>query len=66
MRREDRGHRLGLRIKVANLRMLQSRSPETPRIYTFNAESNTHMLAVNTRLGFRVTARMGELQKKLG
>lgn len=66
VRREDRGHRLGLRIKVANLRMLQSRSPETPRIYTFNAESNTHMLAVNTRLGFRVTARMGELQKKLG
>lgn len=65
VRREDRGHRLGLRIKLENLRMLQEHSPETPRIYTFNAESNTHMLAVNTRLGFRVTARMGELQKKL-
>jgi GNAT superfamily N-acetyltransferase len=65
VRREDRGHRLGLRIKLENLRMLQEHSPETPRIYTFNAESNSHMLAVNTRLGFRVTARMGELQKRL-
>lgn len=65
VRREDRGNRLGLRIKLENLRMLQSHFPETPRIYTFNAESNTHMLAVNTRMGFRMTARMGELQKKL-
>ena len=66
VRREDRGHALGLRIKLENLRMLQRHSPDTPRIYTFNAESNTHMLAVNTRLGFRVSARMGELHKKLG
>ncbi|MDT0156289.1 GNAT family N-acetyltransferase [Microbacterium sp. ARD32] len=66
VRREDRGHGLGLRIKLENLRMLQHHSPDTPRIYTFNAESNTHMLAVNTRLGFRVSARMGELHKKLG
>jgi len=65
VRREDRGHRLGLRIKLENLRMLQLHSPATPRIYTFNAESNTHMLAVNARLGFTATARLGELQKKL-
>ena len=25
-----------------------------------------HMLAVNTRLGFRPTGRLGELQKKVG
>lgn len=66
VRREDRGHRLGLRVKLENLRMLQRHSPETPRIYTFNAESNTHMLAVNARLGFVVSARMAELQKRLG
>lgn len=66
VRREDRGHGLGLRIKLENLRMLQNQSPQTPRIYTFNAESNTHMLAVNTRLGFRMTARMAELQKRVG
>lgn len=66
VRREDRGHGLGLRVKLENLRMLQSHSPQTPRIYTFNAESNTHMLAVNTRLGFAMTARMAELQKRVG
>lgn len=65
VRREHRGHRLGLRVKLENLRMLQQHSPETPRIYTFNAESNAHMLAVNTRLGFTVSARMAELQKHL-
>lgn len=66
VRREDRGHRLGMRIKLENLRMLQRHSPETPRIYTYNAESNEHMLAVNTRLGFEATGRLGELQKRLG
>lgn len=65
VRREDRGRRLGLRVKLENLRMLQRLSPETARVYTFNADSNVHMLAVNTRLGFRMTARMGELQKRL-
>lgn len=64
VRREDRGHRLGLRIKLENLRILQRHSPETPRIYTYNAESNTHMLVVNTRLGFVPTGRLGELQKR--
>ncbi len=66
VRREDRDHRLGLRVKVENLRMLQRRSPGTPRIYTYNAASNAHMLAVNTRLGFRPSGRLGELQKKVG
>ncbi|MFD5224577.1 GNAT family N-acetyltransferase [Microbacterium sp. NPDC058342] len=66
VRREDRGHRLGLRIKLENLRMLQRHAPEVPRIYTYNAESNEHMLAVNVRLGFAPIARMAELQKKLG
>jgi len=66
VRREDRGHRLGMRIKLENLRMLHRHSPDTPRIYTYNAESNEHMLAVNIRLGFEATGRLGELQKRLG
>ncbi len=66
VRRQDRGRRLGLRVKLENLRMLQRLSPGTTRVYTFNADENAHMLAVNTRLGFRMTARMGELQKRLG
>ena len=65
VRREDRGHRLGLRVKLENLRQLQAAMPEVPCVYTFNAESNAHMLAVNTRLGFVPTSRVGELQKRL-
>lgn len=64
VRREDRGHRLGLRIKLENLRMLQREAPEILHVHTNNAESNQHMLAVNTRLGFVPTARLAELQKK--
>jgi len=65
VRREHRGHRLGLRIKLENLRQMQRHNPQIPRVYTFNAESNEHMLAVNTQLGFEPIARMAELQKKL-
>jgi GNAT superfamily N-acetyltransferase len=65
VRREDRGRRLGLRVKLENLRLLQRLSPGTTRVYTFNAESNEHMLAVNTQLGFHATARVAELQKRL-
>lgn len=66
VRGSDRGHRLGTAVKIANLRMLQREAPQTRAIYTYNAESNAHMLAVNTLLGFRASERMGELQKRLG
>jgi GNAT superfamily N-acetyltransferase len=65
VRTADRGHRLGLAVKIANLRMLQSTAPEVRSVYTHNAESNTHMLAVNALLGFRPVERLGELQKHL-
>ena len=39
--RRHRGHRLGLAVKVANLRLLQARHPhDRPRCVTFNAEVN--------------------------
>jgi GNAT superfamily N-acetyltransferase len=50
--REHRGHRLGLALKVANLRELQQRFPECPAIVTANEESNANMVAINERLGF--------------
>lgn len=52
---DHRGHRLGLALKVAALRRLQSEvSPAGPvdHVLTWNAESNTHMVGVNERLGF--------------
>ena len=50
--REHRGHRLGMLLKVANLRHLQERAPGHPAIITFNAEENRHMLDVNEAVGF--------------
>lgn len=65
VRTADRGHRLGTAVKVANLRLLQHEAPQARAVYTYNAESNAHMLAVNTLLGFAPAERMGELQKHL-
>jgi GNAT superfamily N-acetyltransferase len=53
VRPEHRGHRLGLALKLTNLRALQSRLPDPARIHTWNAEANHPMIAVNDHLGFR-------------
>lgn len=66
VRRADRGHRLGLALKVAALRLLQQRFPAVRRVLTWNAEVNAHMIAVNDALGFVPTERLGEFQKVLG
>lgn len=65
VRRADRGHRLGIAVKVANLIRLQQDRPGTRFVYTGNAETNTHMVAVNDALGFEPVERLGEMQKKL-
>lgn len=64
VRRDHRGHRLGLAVKVANQRLLQRERPDAVRVSTWNAEVNDHMIGVNERLGFRPVSRMGEFQKK--
>jgi GNAT superfamily N-acetyltransferase len=50
---EHRGHRLGLLVKIANLKALRRFSPTTASIQTWNADSNEHMVAINDELGFR-------------
>lgn len=49
---EHRGHRLGLLVKLANLRHARDREPLLRYIDTYNAESNTHMIAINEAMGF--------------
>ena len=66
VRPDARGHRLGLAVKVANLRLLGAERPDLTELTTFNAEVNSHMVAVNERLGFRPVAWLGEFQKRLG
>jgi hypothetical protein len=60
-----RGHRLGLRLKVAMLRRLADEEPGLVTIDTWNAESNDHMIAVNERLGCFVVARGHMVQHDL-
>ena len=57
VRTEDRGHRLGLLIKAANLRLLRETTPAAEIVNTWNAEINTHMIAINEALGFRAVER---------
>ena len=52
-----RGHRLGLRVKVAMLDLLAEREPQVAQILTQNAGGNEHMIAINTELGFEVLER---------
>ena len=53
--KEHRGHRLGLAVRLANVRALQDELPAVSTVRTWSAESNTHMLAVNQAMGFFVT-----------
>ncbi len=64
--RAHRGHRLGLAVKIANLKALQATGLyDGRRLVTWNAEINDHMIAINELMGFVPTARAGELQKKV-
>lgn len=68
VRRDARGHRLGLALKVANLRLLQRRAEgvgELRRLTTWNAEVNAPMIGVNEQLGFVPVARLGEFHRRL-
>lgn len=60
-----RGHRLGLWMKAANLLELAHHAPERERVYTWNADENEHMLAINDRLRFRIIGYSGEWQRRL-
>ncbi|WP_051325787.1 GNAT family N-acetyltransferase [Glycomyces tenuis] len=54
-----RGHRLGLLVKLANLRQLRDRFGHVKEIWAGNADTNAHMVAINERLGFEtVDARV--------
>ena len=60
-----RGHRLGLAVKVANQQAIHADFPELAFVITGNADVNTHMNAINDRLGFRVVERCLEVEKAL-
>ena len=53
VRREHRGRRLGMAVKVRGLQELARFAPEAKRVQTCNAEQNAQMVGVNEELGFR-------------
>lgn len=59
---DHRGHRLGLAVKIANLRHLRREVPGTLRLETLNANENTRMIAINELLGFQIVERVDEFQ----
>lgn len=58
-----RGRRLGMLVKIHNLRRLLVGYPAVQRVTTFNAAENSHMLAINIALGFRPAGYDGEWQR---
>jgi GNAT superfamily N-acetyltransferase len=48
-----RGHRLGMIVKLENLRHAREHRPQLAAIDTFNAAVNKYMLAINVAIGFR-------------
>ncbi|WP_329278882.1 GNAT family N-acetyltransferase [Streptomyces sp. NBC_00691] len=60
-----RGHGLGLWVKTEMVRRLREERPGIEEIETDNAQENTHMIAVNRRLGFRFHRSTHEYQLDL-
>jgi len=63
VRRDHRGHNLGMTVKIANLRRLMRDYPQIERVYTWNTSINEHMLAINTALGFYPAGGEAVMQK---
>jgi len=61
--REHRGHRLGILVKLANLKLIAEHDRLPKRLCTWNAESNDHMIRVNEEFGFEVTGMAFNWQK---
>jgi RimJ/RimL family protein N-acetyltransferase len=57
---EHRGHRLGMLLKIENLRFAQREQPQLRFIDTVNSDSNAPMLRVNLALGFETVRPWAE------
>ncbi|MCC3764272.1 GNAT family N-acetyltransferase [Glycomyces sp. TRM65418] len=60
-----RGHRLGLLLKLVNLRLVRERYPHLRAIWTDNADVNAPMIGINVTLGYEIVDAVGEFQIKL-
>jgi GNAT superfamily N-acetyltransferase len=65
VRRDHRGHRLGMAVKLANLRAIQADRPERTIVTTTNSAANGPMVAINEQLGFTPVDISAELVRRL-
>lgn len=65
VRRDHRGHRLGIATKVRNLAVVQALHLDRTTLHTWNAESNHHMIAVNEAMGFVPVRYDGEYYRDI-
>lgn len=63
VRRDHRGHRLGMAVKATNLRALQKAHPDRQRIITTNSEDNAPMVSINEAMGFEPIELLAEFQR---
>jgi GNAT superfamily N-acetyltransferase len=54
---DHRGHRLGMLLKASMVEWLHEAEPTLRYLDTWNAESNSYMIAVNEALGYEVVER---------
>ncbi|MFC4336464.1 GNAT family N-acetyltransferase [Salininema proteolyticum] len=59
-----RGKKLGIRVKIENLRRLREEFPGVKRLRTGNADTNTHMNRINDMMGFQTVEVYAEYVKK--
>jgi GNAT superfamily N-acetyltransferase len=59
-----RGHRLGLLLKIVNLRLVREHFPHIRHIWTDNADVNAPMIDINVTLGYEIVDAGGEFQIK--
>ena len=62
---DHRGHRLGLLLKQWNHTYVVEQRPDVRYVNTWNASSNSHMIAVNEAVGFRAMETWTEHQLDL-
>jgi len=60
-----RGHRIGLAVKIANIRHLRREVAGALRLETWNANENIRMIAINELVGFKIVERVDEFQLTL-
>ncbi|QSB06592.1 GNAT family N-acetyltransferase [Natronoglycomyces albus] len=60
-----RGHKLGMAVKIANVRQLRQKFPHVSIMCTENARANVHMNAINQQFGYSPTECVNEYLLKV-